>query len=86
MGLIHIKSRSSEDYNDFMDAIEMAKEAIDTICELTEEMEEQYGERGGGEYPGMPDSERSSQRMSRRYAQRSGMSQRRRRASNGQYM
>lgn len=49
MGLITIMKRGGEDYHEYKKAVKMAKEAIDTICELTSEMEEQYGERGYGE-------------------------------------
>jgi len=48
MGLIHIMKRGGDDYRDYKEAVKMAKEAIETICELTEEMEEQFGERRGG--------------------------------------
>lgn len=47
MGLVTIMKRGGEDYREYKKAVKMAKEAIETICELTEEMEEQYGERHG---------------------------------------
>lgn len=49
MGLIHIMERGGNDYREYKKAVKKAKEAIETICELTEEMEDQYGisERGG---------------------------------------
>lgn len=43
MGLIHIMERGGDDYREYKKAVKMAKEAIETICELTEEMESQYG-------------------------------------------
>ena len=46
MGIIHIMERGGDDLREYKKAVKMAKEAIDTICELTEEMEDQYGERG----------------------------------------
>lgn len=49
MGLIHIMERGGDDLREYKKAVKMAKEAIDTICELTEEMEDQYGERSYGE-------------------------------------
>ena len=52
MGLIHIMERGGEDYREYKKAVKMAKEAIETICELTEEMEEQFGERGGSHMRG----------------------------------
>lgn len=75
MGYIHIFERGSAEYTEFMDAVSMAKEAIDTICDLTSEMEEQYGERGVGTrmrsempYKGMDSSE--SRRISMRRIRR----------------
>ena len=62
MGLIHIMERGGDDYREYKKAVKMAKEAIDTICELTEEMEHEFGERKGsymrgshhdGEWDGM---------------------------------
>lgn len=55
MGIIHIMERGGDDLREYKKAVKMAKEAIETICELTDEMEEQYGERGshmrvGGSY------------------------------------
>lgn len=45
MGLIHIMERGGDDYRDYKKAVKIAKEAIDTICELTEDMEDKYSER-----------------------------------------
>jgi hypothetical protein len=41
--------RGGSDYKEYKEAVKMAKHAIKTIAELTEEMEEEYGygERGG---------------------------------------
>lgn len=54
MGLIHIMERGGDDYREYKKAVKDAKKAIDTICELTEEMEEQYGygERGSSHMRG----------------------------------
>ena len=43
MGLIHIMERGGDDYREYKKAVKKAKEAIDTICELTEDMEEEFG-------------------------------------------
>lgn len=44
MGIIHIMERKgSSDYKEYKKALKMAKEAIDIICELTGEMDEEYG-------------------------------------------
>lgn len=40
--------RKSSDMREFEDAMDMAKEGMDRICELAEEMVELYGERRGG--------------------------------------
>lgn len=42
--------RKSSDMREFEEAMEMAKEGMERICELAEEMTEQYGERRGGSY------------------------------------
>lgn len=39
--------RKSSDSREFEEAMEMAKEGMERICELAEEMREQYGERRG---------------------------------------
>ena len=81
MGLITIMKRGGEDYREYKEAVKMAKEAIDTICELTSEMEEQYGERGGS-------GERSSYRGGSSYRRRAEwdeMDERRGRDSMGRY-
>ncbi|MBR5660591.1 MAG: hypothetical protein IKW99_03480 [Bacteroidales bacterium] len=47
MGLIHIKERGGDEEYRFKKALKTAKTAIEEICELSDEMEEQYSERGG---------------------------------------
>jgi len=39
--------RKSSDTREFYEAMDMAKEGLERVCELAEEMAEQYGERGG---------------------------------------
>jgi len=60
MGFIHIFERKGEEYGEYMEALkkakkatEMAGEAIDTICDLTEEMEDQYGDDNYSERRGV---------------------------------
>lgn len=43
MGLVHIFERGGDQYHEYKKAVKMAKEAIDTICRLTGEMEDEYG-------------------------------------------
>ena len=43
MGLIHIKERGGDEEYRFKKALKMAKTAIDEICELSDEMEEEFG-------------------------------------------
>lgn len=43
MGLVTIMKRGGDDYREYKKAVKMAKDAIETICELTAEMEEEYG-------------------------------------------
>jgi len=46
MGLL-IMERGGDDSRRFKEALHMAKEGIETICELADDMESQYGQRGG---------------------------------------
>jgi len=82
MGLIHIMSRGGDEEYRFKSALKKAKSAIDEICELSEEMEEQYSERGNY-------GERSNYRMRAvypRYDEWDSMDERRSRDSRGRYM
>lgn len=45
MGVLHIMERGGSDYREYKRNLKMAKKAIETLCELTEDMEEEYGER-----------------------------------------
>ena len=47
MGMLQIFESGGDDLNEFKKAVKMAKEAVDMICELTDEMEDKYSERGG---------------------------------------
>lgn len=42
--------RKDSDMREFEDAMDMAKEGMERICELAEEMADLYGERRGGSY------------------------------------
>jgi hypothetical protein len=43
MGLIRIMERGGSDYQEYKKALKMAKKSIETLCELTEDMESEYG-------------------------------------------
>lgn len=43
MGIVHIMERGGDDYRDYKKALKMAKKAIETLCEITEDMEDEYG-------------------------------------------
>lgn len=47
MGMIHIMSRGGDEERRFKTALKQAKSAIEEICELSDEMEEEFSERGG---------------------------------------
>lgn len=82
MGLLHIMTRGGDEEYRFKSALKKAKSAIEEICELTEEMEEEFSERGGY-------GERGSARMRGGYSRREewdGMDERRGRDSRGRYM
>jgi len=52
MGLLHIMSRGGDEEYRFKRALKKAKTAIEEICELSEEMEEEFSERGGAKMRG----------------------------------
>ncbi|MBR1436370.1 MAG: hypothetical protein IJ584_14825 [Bacteroidales bacterium] len=62
MGYIHIMEKGGEELSEYRKALKMAKKGIDKICELSEDMEDEfgYGER----------------RYSERYGNRGGYSRR----------
>jgi hypothetical protein len=47
MGFVRIMKRGGDDYYEYKKALKMAKKSIETLCELTEDMEDEYSERGG---------------------------------------
>ena len=43
MGIVHIMKRGGDDLYEYKKALKMAKKGIEMLCELTEEMEDEYG-------------------------------------------
>lgn len=43
MGLIRVMERGGDDYRDYKKELKKAKKAIEALCEITEEMESEYG-------------------------------------------
>ena len=75
--------QKSSDSREFYEAMDMAKEGLERVCELAEEMADQYGERRG--------SYGSRGRYGSRYGERDewemgDYGERRRRDSRGCYM
>ena len=58
MGVLSIFERGGEEYHEYKRALKLAKKSIEKLCELSEDMEDEYGysER----------DEMSERRMSRR--------------------
>ena len=50
MGLVRLMERGGDDLHEYKKALKTAKKSIDTLCELTEEMEEEYGYSERGSY------------------------------------
>lgn len=84
MGIIHIMERGGEEERRFKHALMQAKDAIEEICELSEQMEDQYADermsgrgysRGGYSREGYGRDEGGM-----------GMEERRMRNSRGRYM
>ena len=53
MGIVHIMERGGEDLYEYKKALKTAKKSIETLCELTDEMEDKYSERGARMRGGM---------------------------------
>ena len=43
MGLVRIMDRGGEDYREYKRALKTAKKSIETLWELTDDMEDEYG-------------------------------------------
>ena len=90
MKVIHIKERGGNELGEYKRALKMAKEAIETICDLTEEMEGEFGERRYDPYRMDYRYDGYGERYDSRgdYSRRDwdDMSERRRRNSRGLYM
>lgn len=43
MGLYRIVERGGEDYRDYKKELMKAKKAIEALCEITDDMEDEYG-------------------------------------------
>ena len=50
MGLIRLMERGGDDLHEYKKALKMAKKSIDILCDLTEEMEDEYGYGERGSY------------------------------------
>lgn len=91
MRIIHMFKERGDELREYKKALKMAKESIDTICELSDEMEDEYSERGdyGERYSNRGDyGERrgySSRSYSRRDHDWDDMEERRYRDSMGRY-
>lgn len=78
------RERSGSEVSEFKRAAKVAKEALETMCELADEMEDRYAERRG-DYGRRDDySERGG--YGRRDREDDGWSERRMRDSRGRYM
>ena len=80
MRIMHVlREKGGDELREYRKALRMAKEGIDTICELSDEMEDEYSERGdyGDRY--------GYRSYSRRDHDWDGMEERRYRDSKGRY-
>ena len=69
MGLIRLMKRGGDELYEYKKALKMAKKSIDMLCELTEDMESEYGYGERGYY--RRDEERDDE-----MSERSGMRRR----------
>ena len=44
MGIVHIMKRGGDDLYEYKKALKMAKKGIELLCELSDEMEDEYGD------------------------------------------
>lgn len=47
MRIVHMFKERGDELREYKKALKMAKEGIETICELSDDMEDEYSERGG---------------------------------------
>lgn len=80
-----LRERGGSDVTEFKKAAKMAKEGIEMMCELAEEMADQFGERRGGGY-GSREGYGSRGGYGRRDDEYEEFSERRMRDSRGRYM
>ena len=80
MRIVHMFKERGDELREYKKALKMAKEGIDTICELSDDMEDEYSERGdyGDRY--------HSRHYYRRDHDWDDMEERRYRDSRGRYM
>ena len=43
MSIVRVMKRGGDDLHEYKKALKMAKKAIETLCELSDEMEDRYG-------------------------------------------
>lgn len=70
MRLVKIMERGGDELREYKKALKKAKESIEMLCELSEDMEDKYSERGGmrsGYRDEEDDDDREREMMSRRY-------------------
>ena len=49
MGIVHIMERGGDSLREYKKALKMAKKGIELLCDLSDEMEDEYGERDESE-------------------------------------
>lgn len=76
MGILHIiRERGGDELSEYRKALKMARQGIDTICRLSDDMADEYSERSdygdrygyrSREYPARPERDWDSPRMDER--------------------
>lgn len=67
MGLIHIMKRGGDDLYEYKKALKMAKKGIEMLCEISEEMEDEYGYGERGSYRREEEDDMQERGSMRRY-------------------
>lgn len=66
MGIVHIFEKGGDDYREYKKALKMAKKSIEVLCDLTEDMEDEYGYGERSSYSSRDSHEEMDERRGRR--------------------
>ena len=65
MGIVHIMKRGGDDLYEYKKALKMVKKGIEKLCELTDDMEDEYGYKERDEHEDWDESQERRYRRDR---------------------